>query len=112
MKHVTYGEKTLLVNEDIADALVEYARVIADQQGSDTVTVPGIASDGNRTEATFLLQPGIALVAETGDEELLMKVDPGVVEELRDRIDKVRNPPTAQPTDAWTTEESWAADDV
>ncbi|KJQ56000.1 hypothetical protein [Microbacterium sp. SA39] len=53
MKHVTYGEKSLLMGDDAADTLLEYARLVADNSTADTVTVRSISPDGNTVEALF-----------------------------------------------------------
>ena len=55
MKHVTFGDKALLMGDDAADALLEYARLLSDTDAADSVTLRAISPDGNTVEASFLL---------------------------------------------------------
>jgi hypothetical protein len=54
MKHVTIGDKALLVGDDTADAVLEYARVIGDAGTADTVAIRAIGPDGNTVEVGLL----------------------------------------------------------
>ncbi len=65
MKHVTYADKSLLMDDRIADLLARYAAALADRGKADTVTVKGISDDGNEVEATFVLDSGTNLMTET-----------------------------------------------
>ena len=50
MKHVTFAEKSLLMGDDAADTLLEYARVLGDHDRVDTVALRSISPDGNTVE--------------------------------------------------------------
>ena len=39
MKHLTFADKSLLIGDDAADALLEYAAILAGQAKADNVTV-------------------------------------------------------------------------
>ena len=41
MKHVTFGDKSLLMGDSAADTLMEYARMLAQSGGADSVTLRG-----------------------------------------------------------------------
>jgi len=70
MKHVTYADKSLLVDDDTADALIEYAALLARNGDADTVEVHAFSSDGDEVSATFLLDVGAPLMAETSHSSL------------------------------------------
>jgi hypothetical protein len=86
MKHVTYSEKSLLVDDDAAEALIEYARLLAQSGDSDTVTLTAIGADGNNVDATFLLTPSTILMVESANSSANPPPNPQTTEWLRDRI--------------------------
>ena len=45
MKHVTNAEKSLLMGDDAADSLLEYARLLGEASHVDTVTVRALGPD-------------------------------------------------------------------
>jgi hypothetical protein len=65
VKHLTYSNKSMLVGDEAADLLIEYAAILAHNGDADTVTLHVINQDGNETEAKFLLDTGAPLMAET-----------------------------------------------
>jgi hypothetical protein len=65
MKHITYGHKSLLVGDETTDLLLDYAAAVARHKVADTVMVNAVSSDGDETLATFLLNEGTTLMAET-----------------------------------------------
>jgi hypothetical protein len=88
MKHVTYSEKSLLVDDDAAEALIEYARLLAQSGDSDTVTLSAIGADGNNVDATFLLTPSTILMVETANSSASPPPNPKTTQWLRDRISR------------------------
>ena len=65
MKHVTFGETSLLMRDDAADPLMEYARQLSDNDQADTVTLRSISPAGNTVEASFLLSDSTNLIVES-----------------------------------------------
>jgi hypothetical protein len=70
MKHITFGDKSLLIGDAVADALLEYAAFLATAARGDTVEVHAISSDGDEVTASFLLGPGVTVMAETSHTQL------------------------------------------
>jgi hypothetical protein len=70
MKHITFGDKSLLVGDAAADALLEYGAFLTGAAKGDTVEVEAISADGNEATATFLLGPGVTMMAETAHTSL------------------------------------------
>ena len=97
MKHVTYSQKSLFLGDEAADLLIEYARLVAKSQTSDTVTVPAVGSDGNQVRATFLLTTSTIIMVESTDSDFAGPLDEGTVEDLRQRIDRISAVNVAQP---------------
>jgi hypothetical protein len=70
MKHITFGDKSLLIGDEIADALLHYAAFLATEARGDTVEIHAISSDGDEVTASFLLGPGVTMMAETTHTQL------------------------------------------
>lgn len=96
MKHVMYGEKSLLMADESADVLIEYAGVVAETAGGDTVRMQAVGNDGNKVEVTFLLNAGTVLVVETATAAFDPPSNEEAVQYMRARMERVRNPPPAQ----------------
>jgi len=86
MKHVTYAEKSLLIGNEAADLLMEYAAAVSRVHSSDTVDLKAIGSDGNAVEATFLLGVGAPLMVETASAELNEPDNSGPIEYMMVRL--------------------------
>ncbi|MFH8252270.1 hypothetical protein ACH3VR_18030 [Microbacterium sp. B2969] len=86
MKHVTYAEKSLLMDDTLVALLMEYARLVASAGEGDTVDLPAVGSDGHEVVATFLLTPATVLMAESADSAMRPPTDVGVEADLRKRI--------------------------
>src|SRR5918993_3325843 len=101
MKHVTFGDKSLLMGDDAADTLLEYARLLSDTGAADSVTLRAISPDGNTVEASFLLNANTVLMIETTNSEVEPPENEGEVAEMRGRIQAITRPSTAQPDEDW-----------
>jgi hypothetical protein len=102
MKHLSYADKTIFVDDATADALVEYAGLLAAEQSGDTVTVRAIGQDGNEVEASFVLNSGTNLVAESTTADVEAPANSTEVAYMRERIQLIRNPPQALPLEEET----------
>lgn len=102
MKHVTFGEKSLLMGDDAADTLLEYARLVADNDRADTVTLHAVSPDGNTVEASFLLDTSTILMVESTNSNMEPPDNSEMLADLRDRIDAVTRPVVAKEDSDWT----------
>ncbi len=101
MKHVTFADKSLLMGDDAADALLEYARLIAETRGADSVTLKSISSDGNTVDASFLLNANTVLLIESTNSQVEPPDNHAATMEMQDRIDAIARPASAQPEEPW-----------
>lgn len=97
MKHVTYGDKPLLLDDETADGLLAYATALGNIGGADTVTVRGLDTSGNEVEAAMLLNASTSLVTETTAGSASAPKNDGVVEYMRARTAMLLHPPEVQP---------------
>lgn len=99
MKHVTYAEKSLLVGDEAADTLTEYSALLAKHGSADTVTLTAFGADGEDVEATFVLDQGTILMAETTHSSIPEPDNAEVVREMREKMMRLSSPPVAVPSD-------------
>lgn len=65
MKHVTFADRSLLVDDETADLLLVYAAALARRGEADAVDIRAFSSVGDEVTATLLLDVGAPLMAET-----------------------------------------------
>jgi hypothetical protein len=99
MKHVMYAEKSLLMGDDVADAILEYARLLAEGGHADTVTVRAIGVDGNTVDAAFLLNATSVMMVESTNSTVVPPDNEEAVRYLQERIERLSRPPGVQVED-------------
>lgn len=99
MKRVTYAEMSLLLDDDAADWLIEYARALGTVDGTDTVSLRGLNRAGEHVQATFLLNASTQLVAESARGAETPPPNDEVVRYMQDRVAVIIAPPPALPDD-------------
>lgn len=99
MKHILFADKTILLGDDAADALVAYAVALASNSTADRVEYTGIGSDGATIQVSFLLNAGASLVAETTPSELPEPDNREEVERIRARTEALVGSHPVQPGD-------------
>jgi hypothetical protein len=99
MKHVMYAEKSLLMGDEVADAILEYARLLADASHADTVTVRAIGVDGNTVDAAFLLNSTSVMMVESTNSTVVPPDNAEAVRYLQEQIERLRRPPGVQAED-------------
>jgi hypothetical protein len=96
MMHVMYAEKSLLMDDASAEALIDYAAALADTAGGDTVRLRAVGDDGNEVEVAFLLNSATVLIIESATASLDLMPNDDAVEYMRSRTDHLRNPRPAR----------------
>jgi len=100
VKHVTYAEKSLLMDDDAADALIQYAKLLGEASGADTVTVRAIGADGNTVDAAFLLNNSSVMMVESTNSAMEPPDNEEAVRYMQQRIDQLNRPPEVQADEA------------
>jgi hypothetical protein len=70
VEHVTIAGKSLLVGDEVADALIRRAALLGKVRSADSVVVRAVGRDGEEVEANFLLDPGTVMIVESTASEL------------------------------------------
>ena len=65
MKHLTYADKPLLVDDETAELIVKYAVALGAAGTADSVELRGFGADGDEVVGSFVLNGGTVLMAET-----------------------------------------------
>jgi hypothetical protein len=65
MRHVTYADKSLLIGDEATETMLEYVAALINAGKADTVDINAWSADGQEVVATFLLQTGAPVIAET-----------------------------------------------
>ncbi|MBF4567487.1 hypothetical protein ITJ57_01810 [Plantibacter sp. VKM Ac-2880] len=94
MKHLTYSDKALLIDDATADALLEYAALLARAGDADSVSVTAYSGDGQTVEATFLLDAGAPLMCETTHSTMNEPDNAIPLSYLREQIALRSSPPS------------------
>ncbi len=91
MMTLHYTGESLLLPDDVCDAVLRYARALAETQGSDVVTIPVFTPDGKVNSAELLLGPASQLYALPATDSAQEERHPAVVDEL-DRRTRMLHP--------------------
>ena len=82
MKTIHYAGDTVLMNDQLADAVVEYAAALARVGSSAELTVPVVIQDGSVLSASMLLGPASQLIATPTPEAEDAAADPALLAEI------------------------------
>lgn len=96
MKHITYSDKSVLVGDEAAETLVDYAAMIAKIGSADAITLAAIGVDGDTIEATFLLTQGTILMAETTTLTAPEPDNSHAIQYMNDRLYAILSPTQVQ----------------
>jgi hypothetical protein len=99
MMHVTFSDQTLLVGDEIAELVIEYAAALTRTGGADTVKVQAYGSDGDKVVATLLLDSGASLMAKTTHSDLPDPDNTEAAAYIRRNLSAVSASSTALPLD-------------
>lgn len=92
MKTITYAGDSLVTGDEIAHAVMEYARVLANLGRADTVDIPARGDDGHTVMTTMLIGPASQIVAGQSDGTEDELRDDDVVAELKRRARAAESP--------------------
>ena len=99
MKHLTYADKSLLVDDETAELIVKYAVALGAAGTADSVELRGFGADGDEVVGSFVLNGGTVLMAETVHTSMNDPENTAAIEYMRARLARLQSPPTVQPAD-------------
>ncbi|MGA0568567.1 hypothetical protein ACO2Q7_14650 [Rathayibacter sp. KR2-224] len=89
MRRIIYAGTSFYTGDTIAEALMDYARVLASKSRADAVFIPGRLPTGEVDKVEVLIGPASQLVSEPVEDLGPDLVDAGAVADLRDRTQRV-----------------------
>lgn len=98
MKHVTFADESLLVDDETTDLLLEYAAALARRGEADAVDIRAYSSIGDEVTATLLLDVGAPLMAETTNSSLPDPDNAAALSYLREQVARL-SPIAANPVE-------------
>lgn len=103
MMHVTFADKSLLLGDDAARALLDYATALADHNRADQVTLRAIGNDGNEIDVSMVLDAGTIIAAETTNATVEPPDNAFAVADIRRRLSRLthRVTPAATASDGF-----------
>jgi len=96
MKRITYSDKSVLVGDEAAETLVDYAAMIARIGSAGSITLAAIGANGDEIEATFLLTQGTILMAETTTSTAPEPDNVHAIQYMNDRLYAILSPTQVQ----------------
>ncbi|MBW9119551.1 hypothetical protein JNB63_05540 [Microbacterium trichothecenolyticum] len=99
MKHVTYADKALFLDDESADWLMEYARALGVAGMTDSISLHAIGLDGNEVDVTFLLNSNTELITQTTQNSLSAPRNDEVVGYMQEQTRLIMSPPPARMAD-------------
>lgn len=97
VKHVSYTDKSMLMDDESADCLIRFAAVLGNAARAETVTLEAISGDGNVAAVTFLLNNATVLAVESATGGGSPPRNDEAVSWMRDQMDAIEHPPVALP---------------
>lgn len=91
-RHVTYGDKRMLIGDEAAEVLLEYAAQVVRTGGGDSVTMRAIDPDGNDVEVSFLLGSGVTLMSQTATTSVEEPDNAHAIASMRERLGALQSP--------------------
>jgi hypothetical protein len=91
MKCISYVGRDLLTGDRIADAIMDYATVLARRARADRVDIPVLVDDGV-SHVEIILGPASQIAVETVTNEREDPVDEELVADLGRRAARLRDP--------------------
>jgi hypothetical protein len=107
MKHVTTADKSLLIGDEAAELIIEYAALLGQRQTADEVRLQAYGADGDPVEVIFLLNSGTTLMVESSESVVPEPDNADAIEYIRDRMQMLTSPPNVQPMDADVRASEW-----
>jgi len=80
------ADKSLLIGDEAADVLMQYAALIAQIHRGDAVVLRALGVDGAQVEVTFLLNGGTVLLAESSTSVLPEPDNTDAVTYMREQL--------------------------
>lgn len=91
MKRITFADRTVLVDDETSDCLVEYAALLGASHTADTVRIRAIGQDGDDVDVDLVLNAAANMVAESTHSSTEPPPNTEACAYMREKMDRLRN---------------------
>jgi hypothetical protein len=95
MRKLYYASGFVILSDSVCDAVLDYARQLAQAKQSDLVTVPALSDEGALGMTTLLIGPASALFAAPALDRGMDLEDENAVAAMREKIARLLPPSAA-----------------
>lgn len=99
MKRITYSAVSMLVGDDVAGVLLDYAALLASTKDADTVTITGYDAHGEEMTVRFVISTGVSLASSAAVTDLPDPDNANILMYIREQMMRRSSPPGREPTD-------------
>jgi hypothetical protein len=92
MRRIYYSSGSVLTDDAIAHAVLEYAELLGKDGRADIVELPIVLSSGRAGTATLLIGPASQIASVTEESELSPPQNEDFIADLRERSMHLQNP--------------------
>jgi hypothetical protein len=85
VQRIWYANSWFSTDDEVADALMEYASVLAVLRSSDVVVLPALDTEGTRRQVRMIVGPASQILAMDSDDEAVDLNSQPTVEDLQRR---------------------------
>lgn len=107
MKSITYAENSWLMGDAAADAVVEYAVLLARTGSADSVDMNALTMEGTPCILTLVIGPATMMTAATLDSSYAEPDNTEALTIIHERMRIIQSPPITMPTRVGLGEVSW-----
>jgi len=97
VKAITYAEKSWFVGDGAADAVIEYAVLLARTNSADSVALAAISTEGDERQLTLVIGPATMLTSEPVETLRTEPDNDDAIARIRERIRIIKSPPITLP---------------
>lgn len=87
---LSFVGKSLLVGDEVAELVLEYAAALIRSGGADTVRLTAYGAGGDEVQAVLLLSQGVSVMAETSKTDKPEPDNRDIVSYMRERLARCR----------------------
>lgn len=107
MKSITYAEKSWLLGDDAADAVVEYAVLLARTGSADSVDVNALSTQGTPHLLTLVIGPATMMTLASVEVPMDEPDNDEAVIIIHERMRIIQSPPITLPSRGGAGDVSW-----
>jgi hypothetical protein len=107
VKSITYAEQSWLVGDEVSDALVDYAVLLARTNSADSIDMNALSTKGEPKVLTLVIGPATMMTLASADDSNPEPDNTDALVIMRERMRIIQSPPVTLPSGSGLGEVSW-----